>query len=149
MAVCGDKVCEAKTKACCESIIASICGDRGLDFPVSSCSAIEFVGTDDVSINQGECIDLTENVHAYDGNGNEIEFTVSPSEIPCCDTGEYEVTYSAVGISDNLVPTICLGTPMLHAADCGMAKGSVVRKITIEPYALICEATICCSSVMC
>ena len=149
MSVCDDKVCEAKTKACCKSIFPSVCGDRGLEFPQTSCSAIRFVGTDDVSINQGDCIDLTNGVHAYDGNGNEIPFTVSPSEIPCCDVGKYEVVYEATGMGDKLVPSMCLGTPMLHIAECDMARGSVRRTITVKPYASVCDSNVCCASVTC
>lgn len=56
-------------------------------------------GVDDVSINQGVGIDLTEGVKAYDGDGNEIPFTVEPETIDKCDVGVHEVTYTADGVS--------------------------------------------------
>lgn len=56
-------------------------------------------GADDVSINQGVGIDLAEGVKAYDGDGNEIPFTVEPETIDKCDVGVHEVTYTADGVS--------------------------------------------------
>lgn len=149
MAVCGDRVCKARLKACCGSLIANVCGSRGLVFPKASCSAIRFEGVGDVTINQGEDFDLREGVHAYDGNGNEIDFTVTPNEIDTCTVGEYVVTYSATGIGDSLLPSVCLGTPMLHIMECGMTEGRAYRTITVKSYAVVCESTLCCSSAIC
>ena len=107
MSVCGDKVCEAKTKACCESIIASICGDRGLDFPTSSCKPLRLEGVADTTINQGVGIDLTDGIHAYDGNGDEIPFEVEPDTIDKCDVGEHLVKYTASGQGASMRPSLC------------------------------------------
>ena len=118
--------------------------------PSGGCDFIHFTGVEDVTTNQGECIDLTEGVHAYDGNGNEIPFTVSPSEIGCCDIGEYEITYTATGASNRMLPSMCLGNPMLHITDCGLITSIAKRKITILPTSLkVCEGKVCCSVVWC
>lgn len=58
----------------------------------------EITGADDITINQGVGIDLTDGVKAYDGEGNEIPFAVNPTEIDKCDVGEHEVTYTADGV---------------------------------------------------
>lgn len=132
MAVCNDKACEAILCGDCKDLIPSMCGDRVPNIVEGSCSAIRFEGVGDVSINQGECIDLTEGVHAYDGNGSEIEYTVTPSEIPCCGVGEYEVKYSAVGIGNKMLPSFCTNAFMLMLSDCGMDTKSVLRKIIVN-----------------
>ena len=148
MVVCNDKVCEAILCGDCESLIPSMCGNRVPNFVEGSCFIIRFEGVDDLSINQGECIDLKEGVHAYDGNGNEIDFTVAPSEIGCCDTGEFEVIYTASGAGDKMLPSIC-GSSALYVPECGMTTANVRRTITVKPYSAVCESKACCASVVC
>lgn len=109
MAVCNDKVCDAKV-ACNEcglSLTPSMCGIRGLKFTESVCDGLKLIGADDVTINQGVGIDLSQGVHAYDGNGDEIEYTFVPSEIPKCAVGEHTVKYTVVGVANKMRPTIC------------------------------------------
>lgn len=149
MAVCNNKARKAVLCGDFKDLIPSMCGNRAPNIVEGSCSAIRFEGVDDVSINQGECIDLTEGVHAYDGNGNEIEYTVTPSEIPCCETGEYEVYYSATGIGDTMLPSFCTNASMLAISDCGMATARVKRTITVKPYSAVCESKVCCASTVC
>lgn len=108
-----------------------MCGDRGLQFPKDACDVITFEGVEDVETKQGLCVDLTEGVHAYDSDGTEISYTVEPSEIGCCDVGEHEVTYTAVGKGNKMLPSFCLGKPMLTTADCGLMTKVVTRVITI------------------
>lgn len=115
----------------CKSLKPSICGDRGITIPQDSCRSIRFEGVDDTEINQGACIDLTEGVHAYDGDGSEIPFTVSPSEIGCCDVGEHEITYKAVGKGNKMLPSFCIDKYAVHATDCGLMTKAVTRLVTV------------------
>lgn len=56
-------------------------------------------GATNTSIRQGTDFDLNEGVKAYDGEGNEIPFTVTPSEVAKCDVGEQTFTYEAEGVT--------------------------------------------------
>ena len=133
MKTCIDKVCEGVL--CddeCKDLKPSICGkNRELFAPENACGSIRIEGADDVEINQGVCIDLTEGVHAYDGNGHEIEYEVEPSEIGCCDVGEHEVTYTAIGSSKEMIPYIRTSKPMLGFNACGLVVKKVKRLVTI------------------
>lgn len=133
MKTCIDKVCEGVL--CddeCKDLKPSICGkNRELFAPENACGSIRIEGADDVEINQGVCIDLTEGVHAYDGNGREIEYEVEPSEIGCCDVGEHEVTYTAIGSSKEMIPYIRTSKPMLGFNACGLVVKKVKRLVTI------------------
>lgn len=131
MKTCIDKTCEAVLCEECNDLKPSMCGDRGLQFPKDACDVITFEGVEDVETKQGLCVDLTEGVHAYDGDGTEISYTVEPSEIGCCDVGEHEVTYTAVGKGNKMLPSFCLGKPVLTTADCGLMTKVVTRVITI------------------
>lgn len=62
-----------------------------------SCNSLRFVGIEDVTIIQGEGIDLESGVEAYDANGDAIPFTVKPDTIEKCDVGTHVVKYSAAG----------------------------------------------------
>lgn len=115
----------------CKSLKPSACGNRGLDIPKDGCDSIRFEGVNDVELNQGVCIDLNEGVHAYDGDGTEIPFSVSPSEIGCCDVGEHEVTYTARGKGNKMLPSFCADKPKVHAIDCGLMTKTVKRLVTI------------------
>lgn len=63
-------------------------------------------GADNTSIRQGTEFDLTEGVKAYDGDGNEIPFTVEPSEVDKCEVGQQTFTYSAEGVTKERVITV-------------------------------------------
>ena len=110
----------------CNSIIPAFCGSKGLSFPQSSCSSMHIDGADDVTINQGVGIDLTEGVTAYDKNGNEIEFTVSPDEIDKCDVGRHSVLYTATGEDYITRPSIC-GEDELHIP-CDITRGTITEE---------------------
>ncbi len=56
-------------------------------------------GATNTSIRQGTDFDLTEGVTAYDGDGNEIPFTVTPSEVDKCEVGVQTFTYEAEGVT--------------------------------------------------
>ena len=56
-------------------------------------------GANNTSVNQGMDFDLLAGVKAYDGDGNEIPFTVNPTEIAKCDVGHQSFTYSAEGVT--------------------------------------------------
>lgn len=147
--LCESKVCE-DTVSCCESLIPSACGGSFVPTMVDApCNGIHFTGVGNISILQGAEIDLTDGVHAYDGQGDEIAFTVTPSELDSCTTGKVEVVYEAHGKGNKIVPSLCLNEPMLYAVECGTAYGKVKRIITIEPNGIVCESKVCCASAMC
>lgn len=63
-------------------------------------------GANNTSIPQGTDFDLTEGVTAYDGDGNEIPFTVTPQEVQKCEVGEQVFTYNADGVTKNRTITV-------------------------------------------
>lgn len=63
---------------------------------VKALSAPVISGADNVSVKQGVGIDLKDGVTAT-LDGEEIEYTVEPSEIDKCELGEIEITYAATG----------------------------------------------------
>lgn len=136
----------------CKTPIPTACGRRGLHLPQPGCKALSFYGTRDMTINQGDDIDLSQGVHAIDGNGNEVPFTVVPSEITTCANGVYEITYTAEGVTNDILPTFCGSDKRaLSVPSCRRVVTEVVtRKITVKPVtAKVCEAKVCCSSVGC
>lgn len=56
-------------------------------------------GANNTSIRQGTDFDLLEGVMAYDGDGNEIPFSVTPDEVDKCSVGVQKFTYSAEGVN--------------------------------------------------
>lgn len=65
-----------------------------------------FDGVHNASINQGTEFSLTDGVKAYDGAGNEIPFTVEPSEIDTCEVGQHNFTYTAEGVTATRTITV-------------------------------------------
>lgn len=110
----------------------NICGEDSTYEP-PSCEGITFDGVENVTINQGLGIDLTDGVTAYDKDGNEIPYEVSPEEINKCEVGEHFVKYKAYGEDTNLVPSTC-GEDMVHQAEfCKRIRPkTVTRTVTIE-----------------
>lgn len=135
----------------CNDLIPSMCGGSRLPtLSDAACRSIYFTGIDDTTVNQGEnCIDLTAGVHAYNGGGVEIPFTVDPSTIDCCTVGEYEIIYTATGEGEKMLPTMCVGKPPLHVTECGIATAVERRIITVQPYGVVCESKVCCASAVC
>lgn len=84
----------------------TICGEFKLHIPKSVCYQPFFVGTEDKTIIQGADFDLKSNVKAFDGLGNELEYTVTPNTIDCCDVGTHTFVYNADGVSETRTITI-------------------------------------------
>ena len=92
----------------CRHLKPKICGNKLKPFlSDKGCGVPRFVGIEDVTINQGIGIDLTEGIYAYDGNGNEIEYTVTPDSIDMCDVGEHTVIYRAMAEGKKFAPWFC------------------------------------------
>ena len=92
----------------CRHLKPKICGNKLKPFlSDKGCGVPRFVGIEDVTINQGIGIDLTEGVYAYDGNGNEIPYTVTPDSIDMCDVGEHTVIYRAMAEGKKFAPWFC------------------------------------------
>lgn len=117
----------------CSNLIANMCGDRGVAMPEAPCKQLRLEGVSDVTINQGIGIDLADGVHAYDGDGNEIEVVIDPNEINKCDVGVHSVKYTAVGKGDSRRPVICGRNSMGISEDCeDLTLIEAVRTVTIE-----------------
>lgn len=72
-----------------------MCGKNRI-FPPSICDeSAYFVGIKDITVPQGTDVDLLDGVSAYDKDGGEIPFTVTPSEILPCEVGKQTVIYRA------------------------------------------------------
>lgn len=83
-----------------------MCGKSRI-FPPSICDeSAYFVGVKNVSIPQGTEFDLTDGVMAYDKDGGEIPFTVTPSEIQTCEVGNQTVVYQAEDVEVTRVITV-------------------------------------------
>lgn len=92
----------------CRHLKPKICGNKLKPFlSDKGCGVPRFVGIEDVTLNQGIGIDLTEGVYAYDGNGNEIPYTVTPDSIDMCDVGEHTVIYRAMAEGKKFAPWFC------------------------------------------
>lgn len=75
-----------------------ICGGTELYMPECG-GEPKIVGADNTSVKQGLGFDLMAGVKAYDADGNEIPFTVNPTELNKCDLGHQSFTYSAEGVT--------------------------------------------------
>lgn len=69
------------------------------DEPTPTPGEPKIVGADNTSVKQGLGFDLMAGVKAYDADGNEIPFTVNPTELNKCDLGPQSFTYSAEGVT--------------------------------------------------
>lgn len=74
------------------------CGNIGTAERSISVVGGSFSGVGDVSINQGNSFDPRSGVHAYDYQGNEIPFTVSPTTFSPCLVGVQTFNYTANGV---------------------------------------------------
>lgn len=74
------------------------CGNVGTAERSISVVGGSFSGVGDVSINQGNSFDPRSGVHAYDYQGNEIPFTVSPTTFSPCLVGVQTFNYTASGV---------------------------------------------------
>lgn len=63
-------------------------------------------GANNATMNQGTDFDLREGVKAYDGDGKEIPFTVTPNEVDSCEVGQQKFTYSAEGVTKERTITV-------------------------------------------
>lgn len=116
---------------CAENLAVTMCGGRLKPHVVEGgCDTIRFEGIEDATVNQGVGIDLRDGITAYDGDGNEIEYEVEPSELAPCEVGEFDIEYKASGKGLSMKPTIC-GRNKVHAIDCGLDTVVEHRLITV------------------
>lgn len=57
-------------------------------------------GVDNATINQGTDFDIRDGVKATNNRGQELEYTVNPSELDTCESGVHTLIYHASGIAD-------------------------------------------------
>lgn len=135
----------------CNNRLPLICGGKGkptlIDAP---CNSIRFTGITDITVTKGTAIDLVSGVHAYDGNGREIAFKVSPPSIDTNRIGKYTVTYTASGVADNSAPHIMCDNMAVHMPECDYGTAKAYRTVTVEPTdAVVCESQVCESIAGC
>lgn len=117
----------------CENIKPRICGKNGIYTPSDECRSVIFTGVEDVTISKGDSFDPSYGVHAYDGNGNEISFTYTPTEIDTSKVGTYNITYTATGAKRDMKPTFCgSDVEKVHMLDCGTETARVTRQVIVE-----------------
>lgn len=80
-------------------LIPDICGKGAPNFPSFCKKPAYFKGITDASTPQGVGFDLLQGVTAYDEYGQQIPFTVSPSEVEACQLGVQTFTYEAEGVT--------------------------------------------------
>ena len=132
----------------CSNLVPNICGEKIKPKYVNApCNNIRFTGITDITVLQGETVDLISGVHAYDGDGNEIAFRVLPPTIDTSRIGKYTAIYIASGVGDNFIPHMC-GETAIHMTECNYGTARAYRTITVEPTdAVVCESKICESLV--
>ncbi len=75
----------------------------------NDCCSLRIEGGEDITINQGEGINLAAGVYAYDSDGEPVPLYISPSEIDKCDVGEHVITYTASGKDNQMLPSLLCG----------------------------------------
>lgn len=75
----------------------------------NDCCSLRIEGGEDITINQGEGINLAAGVYAYDSDGEPVPLYISPSEIDKCDVGEHVITYTASGKDNQMLPFLLCG----------------------------------------
>lgn len=146
----------------CKNVTPQVCGVHLLKFPSVSCAdAPHFEGITNITVNQGDDIDLTDGVHAYDGNGFEIPYEVSPDTLDPCASGQFTVKYTAVGSGEGMRPTFpdCVDTANHLPCEGAETEVTAYRTVTIrsigqptiniESDATVCDAVTCEDSVGC
>lgn len=116
----------------CKNIVPKTTGNGIVPtFANIPCRSVSFVGLTDITVTQGESVDLASGVHAYDGDGHEVAFSYEPQVIDTSVPGEYIVTYTASGVGDFIRPYMC-GDTALHMAECDYSTVTAERIITVE-----------------
>lgn len=93
-------------------------GDNIVIIPNGGGGQGHFEGLTNATINQGFDFDLTAGVKAYDKNGNEIPFTVEPSEIDVCQIGNQTFTYTAGDMTQERIITVqAIEHPVISGLD--------------------------------
>lgn len=118
----------------CSNLKPSVCGGTmNPQIPDgNNCNtSVRIVGANNVSIKQGNEIDLRSGVKAYDGNGNEISYTVSPTSIEKCDVGVHKITYTAEGEGADSLPHLSCGGNRVFAKACNTVRRVVERLVTV------------------
>lgn len=146
---CEAKACESVT-VCCEDVVPNICGVKHLTLPDHPCDSIYFTGLTDITVTQGDEVDLDSGVHAYDANGGEIEFRHTSVDTDEC--GTFYALYTAQGAGHKLSPHFfCVADERAHIVsdDCGVDTLKKWRKVIVEPSSDVCTATVCCATIAC
>lgn len=77
-----------------------------------------FDGLTPATIGQGESFDLTAGVKAYNKDGQEVSFTVEPSEIDTCVIGNHTFTYTSEDHTQERVITVqSISNPVISGLD--------------------------------
>lgn len=81
-------------------------------------ASYRFEGAEDTTVSQGSDFDPTDDVTAYDSNGNEVSYEVDPTEIDTCEVGEHVITYTVGDVTVTRTITITQNdAPTIYGAD--------------------------------
>lgn len=106
-------------------LIPNICGKGAPNFPSFCGAKAYFKGITDASTPQGVGFDLLQGVTAHDEYGQQIPFTVSPSEVVACQLGVQTFTYEAEGVTKTRNITV---TPIANPTISGVPS----EPLTVE-----------------
>lgn len=150
------------------TLLPTICGKNSVYLPQICKDRAYFVGLNDITSNQGEEVDLYVGVTAYNGDDEEIPFTVSPSEVEICEVGTQYITYTAEetvkqravtileisdpelsGLSEDIAVTPGEEFDPLDGVTAIDGNGNPITNITVElaPCAIVGEAIVGSSTV--
>ena len=113
-------------------LIPNICGKGAPNFPSFCGAKAYFKGITDASTPQGVGFDLLQGVTAHDEYGQQIPFTVSPSEVVACQLGVQTFTYEAEGVTKTRNITV---TPIANPTISGVPSTPLTVEVgeTFDP----------------
>lgn len=115
-------------------LIPTICGSEPKIHLPSFCADLPyFTGLKDATIPQGTDFDLLDGVKAFDADGQEIPYDVTPSEVASCVVGVQTFTYSTEGYSkERNITVTAIGDPAISGIDEAISVGKGVEFDPLE-----------------
>ena len=114
-------------------LIPNICGKDAVTLP-SICGEIGyFKGIENATINQGETFDVLQGVTAYNSNGEQVPFDVTPSEVVPCQVGAQVFTYTSEDATATRTITVnAIGDPTINGISESISVGKGVEFDPLE-----------------
>ena len=114
-------------------LIPHICGKNAVTLP-SICGEIGyFKGVGNATINQGDTFDLLSGVTAYNSDGEQVPFDVTPSEVVPCQVGAQVFTYTSEDATATRTITVnAIGDPVINGISESISVGKGVEFDPLE-----------------